>query len=60
MMEHWKTMTGLLGKSQISRYGLQPLAVDTTFDIRLKEDLVKSEFGVAPIVLGVYSSFLVR
>ena len=54
MMEHWKTMTGSIGEEPDFEIWITgPLAVDTTFDIRLKEDLVKSEFGVAPIVLGV-------
>ncbi|MEC7436416.1 MAG: MMPL family transporter, partial [Candidatus Thermoplasmatota archaeon] len=54
MMEHWKTMTGSIEEDPDFEIWITgPLAVDTTFDIRLKEDLVKSEFGVAPIVLGV-------
>ena len=51
MMEHWKTMTGSIEEnSDFEIWITGPLAVDTTFDVRLKDDLINSELGVAPIV----------
>ena len=51
MMEHWKTMTGSIEEDPDFEIWITgPLAVDTTFDVRLKDDLINSELGVAPIV----------
>ncbi len=64
LIENWKIM---LDDTSITDGDFQlwitgPLAIDSTFDIRLKDDLIRSELGAAPLVaivlFVVFGSFI--
>ncbi len=64
LIENWKIM---LDDPSITDGDFQlwitgPLAIDSTFDIRLKDDLIRSELGAAPLVaivlFVVFGSFI--
>ena len=64
LIENWKIM---LDNPSITEGDFQlwitgPLAIDSTFDIRLKDDLIRSELGAAPLVaivlFVVFGSFI--
>ena len=64
LIEHWKTMAEIASSSEgeFDIWITGNLAVDSTFDLRLKDDLIRSELGAAPLVgivlLIVFSSLI--
>ena len=64
LIEHWKTMADIASSSEgeFDIWITGNLAVDSTFDLRLKDDLIRSELGAAPLVgivlLIVFSSLI--
>ena len=64
LIEHWKAMAEIASSSEgeFDIWITGNLAVDSTFDLRLKDDLIRSELGAAPLVgivlLIVFSSLI--
>ena len=64
LIEHWKIMAEIASSSEgeFDIWITGNLAVDSTFDLRLKDDLIRSELGAAPLVgivlLIVFSSLI--
>ena len=64
LIEHWKVMAEIASSSEgeFDIWITGNLAVDSTFDLRLKDDLIRSELGAAPLVgivlLIVFSSLI--
>lgn len=61
LKEHWKTMEQTIhdagvhldDEADITVYLAGPLATDATFDLRLKDDLIRAELGSGPLVAAV-------